>query len=337
MNRRKFIQNTALTGAGIAAGVSAIRCKEVSSEEKDIAASTVESISKLSYISISTWNTESANTASGELLAQGKSSLDAIIAGVAVEEANEENTTVGIGATPDREGNVTLDACVMSPEGDYGAVLAVENIVHVAALARKVMEETPHVIMASKGAEEFAYTQGFKKQKLLTPASEKAWKEWLKTSNYQPTINVENHDTIGMLAMDTSGQISGVCTTSGLGYKMKGRVGDSPIIGSGLFLDNEVGAAVATGMGEEVLKTVGSFLVVELMRNGMSPQKACEEAIHRIVKKGDRYKNFQVAYIAMNKQGETGSYAIHEGFNMMKYQDGKPEAIVSDYYTKKVK
>lgn len=337
MNRRKFIQNTALTGAGIATGIAAMSCKEVDTQKPETAETPAISSSKPSYISISTWNTESANTASGELLAQGKPALEAIISGVAVEEANEENTTVGIGATPDREGNVTLDACVMSPEGDYGAVLAVENIVHVAALARKVMEETPHVIMASKGAEEFAYTQGFKKQKLLTPASEKAWKEWLKTSNYQPAINVENHDTIGMLAMDASGKIAGVCTTSGLGYKMKGRVGDSPIIGAGLFLDNEVGAAVATGMGEEVLKTVGSFLVVELMRNGMSPQKACEEAIHRIVKKGERYKDFQVAYIAMNKAGETGSYAIHEGFNMMKYQDGNSETIVSDYFTKKPK
>ncbi len=337
MNRRKFIQNTALTGAGIATGIAAMSCKEADAQKSETAEAPVIPSSKPNYISISTWDTESANTASGELLAQGKSALSAIIDGVAVEEANEENTTVGIGATPDREGNVTLDACVMSPDGDYGAVLAVENIVHVAALARKVMEETPHVIMASKGAEEFAYTQGFKKQKLLTPASEKAWKEWLKTSNYQPAINVENHDTIGMLAMDTSGEIAGVCTTSGLGYKMKGRVGDSPIIGAGLFVDNEVGAAVATGMGEEVLKTVGSFLVVELMRNGMSPQKACEEAIHRIVKKGERYKDFQVAYIAMNKAGETGSYAIHEGFNMMKYQDGNSETIVSDYFTKNSK
>ncbi|GGG37879.1 asparaginase [Dokdonia pacifica] len=334
MNRRKFIQNTALTSAGIAAGVAGISCKEVENKTQDTEEKIIASSSKPNYISISTWNTESANTASGELLAQGKPALDAIIEGVAVEEANEKNTTVGIGATPDREGNVTLDACVMSPDGDYGAVLAVENIVHVAALARKVMEETPHVIMASKGAEEFAYSQGFKKEKLLTPASEKAWKEWLKTSDYQPAINVENHDTIGMLAMDASGEIAGVCTTSGLGYKMKGRVGDSPIIGSGLFVDNEVGAAVATGMGEEVLKTVGSFLVVELMRNGMSPQKACEEAIHRIVKRGDRYKDFQVAYIAMNKNGETGNYAIHPGFTMMKYQDGKSENIISDYYNK---
>lgn len=337
MNRRKFIQNTALTGAGIATGVAVISCKEGATQQPEATDALATPSPKPAYISISTWNTERANSTSGQLLAQGKPALDAIIEGVAIEEANEKNTTVGIGATPDREGNVTLDACVMSPEGDYGAVLAVENIVHVAALARKVMEETPHVIMASKGAEEFAYTQGFKKQKLLTPASEKAWKAWLKTSDYQPEINVENHDTIGMLAMDTSGKIAGVCTTSGLGYKMKGRVGDSPIIGSGLFVDDEVGAAVATGMGEEVLKTVGSFLVVELMRNGMSPQKACEEAIHRIVKKGERYKDFQVAYIAMNKAGETGSYAIHEGFNMMKYQEGASETIVSDFFTKKAK
>ncbi len=333
MNRRKFIQNTVLTGTGIVAGTVALGCEGGKEGSNDAFAKT-QPLIKPSPISISTWNTSSANNASGKLLEQGNSALDAIISGVAVEEANEENTTVGIGATPDREGNVTLDACVMSPDGDYGAVLAVENIVHVAALARKVMEETPHVIMASKGAEEFAYSQGFKKEKLLTPASEKAWKEWLKTSDYKPEINIENHDTIGMLAIDDKGDIAGVCTTSGLGYKMKGRVGDSPIIGSGLFVDNEVGAAVATGMGEEVLKTVGSFLVVELMRNGMNPQEACEEAIHRIIKKGDRYKNFQVAYIAINKAGETGSYAIHDGFTMMKHQDGKPEVIVSDYYNK---
>lgn len=337
MDRRKFIQNTVLTGTGIVAGTVALGCeevKDVGSSGSNDAFAKAQSFSKPPPTSISTWDTSLANNESGKLLEKGTAALDAIIAGVAIEEANEENTTVGIGATPDREGNVTLDACVMSPEGDYGAVLAVENIVHVAALARKVMEETPHVIMASKGAEEFAYTQGFKKENLLTPASEKAWKEWLKTSDYKPEINIENHDTIGMLAIDSEGDIAGVCTTSGLGYKMKGRVGDSPIIGSGLFVDNEIGAAVATGMGEEVLKTVGSFLVVELMRNGMSPQKACEEAIHRIVKKGKRYKNFQVAYIAMNKAGQTGSYAIHDGFTMMKYKEGKPEVIISDYYNK---
>ncbi len=335
MKRRKFIQNAALTGAGIATGAAAISCTEAKENEKSKIVATENIEDNIMYpISISTWDTTDANGKSGQLLDLGRPALDAIISGVAVEEENVENTTVGIGATPDRDGNVTLDACVMSSEGDYGAVMAVENIVNVAALARKVMEETPHVILAGRGAEEFAYDQGFKKEQLLTEASEARWKEWLKTSNYQPEINVENHDTIGMLAMDKNGDIAGVCTTSGLGYKMRGRVGDSPVIGSGLFVDNEIGAAVATGMGEEVLKTVGSFLVVELMRNGMSPQKACEEAVSRIVRKGDRYKDFQVAYIAMNKAGETGSYAIHQGFTMMKYQNGQNENIISDHFVK---
>ena len=141
-----------------------------------------------------------------------------------------------------------------------------------------------------------------------------------------------------MLAVDENGDICGGCTTSGLAYKMAGRVGDSPIIGAGLFVDNEIGAAVATGMGEEVVKTVGSFLVVELMRQGKSPQEACEEAVRRIVSKPDsNYKNFQVAYIAVNKKGETGSYSIHKNFSMSKVQDGKSENVQSDYFLKEEK
>jgi N4-(beta-N-acetylglucosaminyl)-L-asparaginase len=198
------------------------------------------------------------------------------------------------------------------------------------------MEETPHVILAGKGAEQFAYEQGFPKENLLTEASKKAWEAWIEKSEYKPIINIENHDTIGMLAIDKNGDISGGCTTSGLAYKMAGRVGDSPIIGSGLFVDNEIGAAVATGLGEEVVKTVGSFLIVELMRQGKSPQEACEEAIKRIVSKpNSNYKNFQVGYIAINKQGETGYYAIHKGFSMTKYQDGNTINTPSNHYIKK--
>jgi N4-(beta-N-acetylglucosaminyl)-L-asparaginase len=285
-------------------------------------------------IAICTWQFTQANQKAGDALAAGKPALDAAIEGVAVEEENLKNTTVGKGGAPDREGNVTLDACVMNPEGDCGAVLCVSTITNVAALARKVMEDTPHVILAGEGAEEFGYKVGFKKENLLTEESKKAWEEWLKSPEYKPIINIENHDTIGMLTMDKGGDIAGACTTSGLSSKMKGRVGDSPIIGSGLFLDNEVGGAVATGMGEEVLKTVGSFLIVELMRNGMSPQAACEEAIKRIVSKNTRYKDFQIAYIAMNKAGETGAYCIHEGFTMMKYENDKNENVAVDFYNK---
>jgi len=335
MKRRTFIQNTAITGVGVGIGTALLGCDEKKedtiSEEK-----TKPTMQKRTDapIAICTWQFTQANQKAGDALAAGKPALDAAIEGVAVEEENLKNTTVGKGGAPDREGNVTLDACVMNPEGDCGAVLCVSTITNVAALARKVMEDTPHVILAGEGAEEFGYKVGFKKENLLTEESKKAWEEWLKSPEYKPIINIENHDTIGMLTMDKDGDIAGACTTSGLSYKMKGRVGDSPIIGSGLFLDNEVGGAVATGMGEEVLKTVGSFLIVELMRNGMSPQAACEEAIKRIVSKNTRYKDFQIAYIAMNKAGETGAYCIHEGFTMMKYENDKNENVAVDFYNK---
>lgn len=335
MKRRTFIQNTAITGVGVGIGATLLGCEEKKekaiSEEK---AKTTMQKRTDAPIAICTWQFTQANQTAGEALASGKPALDAVIEGVAVEEENLKNTTVGKGGAPDREGNVTLDACVMNPEGDCGAVLCVSTITNVAALARKVMEDTPHVILAGEGAEEFGYAMGFEKENLLTEESKKAWQEWLKSPEYKPIINIENHDTIGMLTMDKHGDIAGACTTSGLSYKMKGRVGDSPIIGSGLFLDNEVGGAVATGMGEEVLKTVGSFLIVELMRNGMSPQAACEEAIKRIVSKNDRYKDFQIAYIAMNKAGETGAYCIHEGFTMMKYENNTNENVKVDYYDK---
>ena len=272
--------------------------------------------------SISTWKTTEANLKSGKLLDNGYNSLDAAVQGVAVEEENPKNTTVGYGGAPDRTGKVTLDACVMNHLGDCGSVVAVENIVNVARLAKDVMEKTPHVMLAGKGAEDFAISEGYKKKNLLTDDSRRAWKEWLENQEYRPIINIENHDTIGMLCMDKNNNISGACTTSGLAYKMNGRVGDSPIIGSGLFIDNKVGGAVATGLGEEVVKTVGSFLVVELMRQGYTPQEACEEAINRIVTSNSQKNKFQVAYIAMNKKGEVGSFSIEPGFTYMDYNNG---------------
>jgi len=331
MKRRNFIKNASLTGVGITVGASVIACNE----EKTLLTNETKPVDLSKFpIAICTWGFAKANAKAGEELSKNTSALDSAIAGVAIEEENIKNTTVGKGGTPDRDGNVTLDACVMNSDGDCGAVLCVENITNVAALAKKVMEDTPHVMLAGKGAEEFAYSQGFKKEELLTEKSKKAWEKWKETSKYKPIINIENHDTIGMLTMDKDGNIAGACTTSGLGYKMKGRIGDSPIIGSGLFIDNEIGGAVATGMGEEVVKTVGSFLIVELMRNGMSPQKACEEAISRIVSKDNRHKDFQIAYLAMNKAGEIGSYCIHKGFTYMKYQNETNENIKSDHFIK---
>ncbi len=332
MKRRKFIQSASLTGLGVVTAASLIGCDEPKTKTETTPLTVAAKGAK--PLVIATWNVKEATSKAWETLVQGGSVLDAIEKGCNVEEANAEGQSVGIGGLPDRDGNVTLDACIMNPAGDYGAVVCMQNIMHPISVARKVMEKTPHVILAGQGAEKYALSEGFKKENLLTIASKKAWEEWKKTSKYQPIINIENHDTIGMLAMDKNGDIAGGCTTSGLAYKMAGRVGDSPIIGSGLFIDNEIGGATATGLGEEVLKTVGSFLIVELMRQGRSPQQACEEAISRIIKKSPDFKNFQVGYIALNKAGETGYYSIHDGFSVTKYQDDKNDTSTSDFYNK---
>ena len=280
--------------------------------------------------SISTWKTTEANLKAGLLLDKGIDGLTAAVEGVAVEEENPKNTTVGFGGAPDRTGKVTLDACVMNHLGDCGAVVAVENIVNVARLAKDVMEKTPHVMLAGKGAQDFAISEGYKQTDLLTEKSKEDWKKWLESEEYKPIINIENHDTIGMLCLDKNNNISGACTTSGLAYKMRGRVGDSPIIGSGLFIDNKIGGAVATGLGEEVLKTVGSFLVVELMRQGKSPQEACETAVKRIVSSNSQENKFQVAYIAINKNGDVGSYSIEPGFTYMDYFKGESKEKITE-------
>lgn len=333
MKRRKFIKKTSFSKLGLLLITILCSCNTPKEEKKT--GTITENQTTRKPLVIATWNTPKAVETAAKVLEKGGNALDAVEQGCRVEEADPKGQSVGIGGLPDREGHVTLDACIMNDKGDYGAVVAVENIKHVISLARKVMEETPHVLLAGKGAEQFALEQGFEREDLLTPASKKAWEEWKVKSEYKPIINIENHDTIGMLAIDDEGNISGACTTSGLAYKMAGRVGDSPIIGGGLFVDNEVGGAAATGLGEEVLKTVGSFLIVELMRQGMSPQQACEEAIKRIVKKtNSNYKNFQVGYIAVNKKGEVGAYSIHEWFSYNLYTDGENKNIKSDYYIK---
>ncbi|PID70972.1 MAG: glycosylasparaginase [Flavobacteriales bacterium] len=317
MKRRNFIRNASLSGVGLALGGNLAHCVEKPKPSENNNLAPMDSIDKFPLV-IATWNFIDATAKAMETLKAGKTALDAVEAGCRVEEANVKNVTVGKGGLPDRDGNVTLDSCIMDEHGNCGSVVYLQNITHAVSVARKVMEETPHVMLAGKGAEQFAYEQGFKKENLLTEAAKKAWEKWKETSKYKPVINIENHDTIGMLAIDKNGDICGACTTSGLAYKMAGRVGDSPIIGSGLFVDNEVGAAVATGMGEEVVKTVGSFLVVKRIVN----------------KPGSKYKDFQVAYIALNKKGETGAYAIHKGFSMAKFQDGKNENIISDSFLK---
>ena len=263
---------------------------------------------------LSTWKQPKAHAAAQAVLDRGGRALDIVEAGVRVPEADPNDTSVGYGGLPDRDGRVTLDACIMDEKGNAGSVTFLEQIMHPISVARAVLEKTPHVMLSGEGALAFALSQGFKKENLLTKSSEAAWREWLKTATYKPVINIERHDTIGMLAIDKLGNLSGACTTSGLAYKMHGRVGDSPIIGAGLFVDNEIGGACATGLGELVMRTCGSFLVVELMRQGRTPQQACEEAATRIVKKQD-YKEVQVGFLATNRQGEVGAYSIQPGFS----------------------
>jgi N4-(beta-N-acetylglucosaminyl)-L-asparaginase len=314
-NRRKFLKISA-AGASLAA---------ISSSS--IAKSAVLTPPADYPIVISTWDFGiAANIEAWKTLEKGGRALDAVEAGVRIPEADMKNHTVGRAGYPDRDGHVSLDACIMDEAGNCGSVAAIEYIAHPISVARLVMEKTPHIMLVGEGATQFAVEQGFKKEKLLTPESEQAWKEWLKTAKYSPVINIEgkqhvpggkyNHDTIGMLAIDAKGNISGACTTSGMAFKLRGRVGDSPIIGAGLFVDNEVGGATSTGVGEEVIRNVGSFLVVELMRQGLSPGDACKEAVKRIIKKKPlTAKDIQVGFLAINKKGEYGAYAIQSGFS----------------------
>ena len=260
----------------------------------------------------------------------GGSALDAVVEGTALVESDPTGTSVGLGGRPDRTGKVTLDACVMAPSGDAGGVCFLEDIEHPVKVARAVMETTPHVLLAGDGARDFALSRGFESRNLLTPESAAAWEKWRASAEYRPIINVENHDTIGMIAQDLEGNLAGACTTSGLAYKLRGRVGDSPIIGAGLFVDNEVGACTATGLGEAVMKTLGSFLVVELIRQGRDPQTACEEAVDRIMRKMP-VKDLQVGYLAMDAKGNAGSCAIHSGFNYARTVAGQTEMIDAPY------
>ena len=314
MKRREFLKNTAIVTAA-----SALASCDV---QTDFRFETAAKNGGLPIV-ISTWNHGiAANQAAMDVIQSGGKAIDAVEAGVRIPESDPEMRSVGYGGLPDRDGQVTLDACIMDETGNCGAVSYLQHIKNPISVARKVMDETPHVMLSGQGALDFAIEQGFKKENLLTKEAEKRWKEWLKESKYQPIVNIENHDTIGMLAIDEKGDIAGACTTSGLAWKMNGRVGDSPIIGAGMFVDNEVGGACATGMGELVMKTLGSFLIVELMRQGRNPQDACEEAVKRIVAKQE-YKDMQVGYLAIDKEGNYGAYAIHPGFNFALHAAGE--------------
>lgn len=308
--RKSFIRSATLASAGLI--LTSLDSKSAKSKKVK------KPINK--PIVISTWDHGvKANEAAWSLLSKNGRALDAVEAGVRVSEADPEVESVGYGGRPDRDGHVTLDACIMDEMANIGSVACLEHIMHPISVARAVMEKTPHVMLVGEGALQFALAMGYEKQDLLTESSRRQWHEWLEKAEYKPVINIENHDTIGMIAMDESGNLSGACTTSGMAFKMRGRVGDSPIIGAALFVDNEVGAATATGAGEEVIRISGTHTIVELMRQGMSPQKACEAAIKRIVKGLELRKkemgDIQVGFLALNKYGETGAFSIHKGFN----------------------
>jgi len=322
INRRKFIHASAFTSFATLLG------------RKVIAVPSQETVTGKPVV-ISTWDAGlAANKGAWEVLSKKGRAIDAVEKGVIVTE-DSQNCCVGLGANPDRDGFVTLDASIMDDKFNCGSVAFLERIKHPISVARRVMEKTPHVMLVGIGAQQFAVAEGFPlEEQKLSENAKKAYEDWLKKSEYKPpVINVENkqghgpfaptklgsgewnHDTIGMVAMDSMGNLSGSCTTSGAGFKMRGRVGDSPIIGAGLFVDNEVGACTATGQGEDVIRVAGSHSVVELMRQGLSPEAACKKIVERIVKiKGGKVKEIQVAFLAINKKGQVGSFAIHPGF-----------------------
>lgn len=287
---------------------------------------------------VSTWSHGvPANQAAWEVLGGGGRALDAVEAGVHVPEADPSVTSVGYGGRPDRDGHVTLDACIMDERGNAGSVAFLQDIMHPISVARLVMEKTPHVMLVGEGARRFALAQGFPAENLLTEEARRDWLQWLQTSGHQPYGAAADadpgHDTIGMLAIDRAGDLAGACTTSGMSFKMHGRVGDSPIIGAALFVDNAVGAACATGVGEEVMKTVGSFLIVELMRGGMSPAAACHEAVARIVRRNPRWAEIQVGYLAVDRGGRSGAFALQKGFQYAVMDGGQNRLLDAESWS----
>jgi N4-(beta-N-acetylglucosaminyl)-L-asparaginase len=334
LNRRKFLQFSALTAPLLSI--------------KNVLAN---STGQTKPIVISTWDSgKDVNTEAWKILSQNGRALDAVEAGARQIEGIF-NCCVGLGGYPDRDGIVTLDSCIMDEHANCGSVAGLEQIKHPVSVARKVMETTPHVMLVGQGAQQFAIENGFTKEpQKLSPEAEKAYREWLQKSEYKPVINIENkkvngpfapaffddgsanHDTMGLVALDASGNMSGAVTTSGMAFKIHGRVGDSPIIGAGLFVDNEVGAATSTGVGEEVIRICGTHLVVEFMRQGDSPEMACRKAVERIVRRDPaKAKTLQVGFLALNKKGEYGAYAIQKDFVFCVKSNGEEKIYPSKF------
>lgn len=262
------------------------------------------------------------------MLEAGRPALDAVIGGAQAVEDDPKVMWVGYGGLPNALGTVQLDACVMDGRTmSCGGVAAVENVVHVAALARRVMEKTPNVLLVGEGARLFAVEQGFPLQSLSTPESLAEWQRMRPIPQSPTNVREKGHDTVTVLALDRKGTLGGACSTSGLPHKLPGRVGDSPLIGSGLYVDDTAGAAGATGVGEEIIRIGGSHLIVETMRAGRSAQEACEFAVRRVnqlaVRRG--VHPAQVSFLALDAKGRPGAactaganfeYAVGRGSNV---------------------
>lgn len=308
LSRRNFFGRFAAAAAGGAAVA------------KDAAADAPADLSRRSArrpLYVSTWAFGKAvNDKALEAQQNGADRLGAIEAGVWVAEEDAANSSVGLGGTPNADGAVQLDACIMDGPGHRaGSVAALEDILHPISVARKIMEDTPHVMLAGTGARQYALANGFEKTNLLTPEREKAWKEWRKVQRQKTRADEDNHDTITLLSLDADGNLAGGCSTSGWGYKIPGRVGDSPIIGGGLYVDNEVGACGATGKGENIMRYCASFLCVEFMRMGLDPQSACIATIRRLARIDPEGLDLSIFFIALDKQGRFGAAGVGEGFD----------------------
>ncbi len=307
LSRRRFVASTALAVAGataLPAGRGAERAPRTKAGERPLI--------------VSTWDFgRAANDAALQVLLAGGTILDAVEQGIWVTES-AGNPSVGLSGGPNAAGVVQLDACIMSGPGHRaGSVAALEGIRHPISAARRVMEKTPHVMLVGEGARMFALEEGLES---VDPHSEERYEAWrqkraaTKRPAPLPAANRKNHDTIALLVLAADGNLAGGCSTSGLSGKLPGRVGDSPIIGSGLYVDNDVGAAGATGLGENIMRYCGSFLVVEFMRRGLPPDEACRETIRRIARQDPKGFDLSINFVALDKHGRSGAAGTGAGF-----------------------
>lgn len=273
---------------------------------------------------IATWDYGvSLCAAAQQVLAKNGDLLDALEKGVNAVEDDPKVTSVGYNSWPNEDGVVQLDASIMDGRTHQaGAVAALERIKNPISVARKVMERTTHVLLAGAGANAFAKKVGFKEQELLSPEGRREWEKRQKDKKASFWRDGSVHDTVCAIAIDAKGDLASAVSTSGLAGKLAGRVGDSPLIGAGNYVDNDVGGACATGIGELAIRNAAAFAIVERMRAGVDPTRACQEILERMVKKSPEVRSnpdAQLAFIAMNKAGETGAAVLRQKQKVFRY------------------